>query len=34
MKELINLQKLARKQVPTSNDTISTDGCTVTTNCK
>jgi hypothetical protein len=34
MKELINLQKLARKQVPTNNDTISTDGCTVTTNCK
>ena len=34
MKELINLQKLARKQVPTNNDTISTGGCTVTTNCK
>lgn len=32
MKELVDLQKLAKKRVPGNNDTISTDSCTVTTN--
>ncbi len=33
MKELVDLQKLAKKRVPGNNDTISTDSCTVTTKC-